>query len=328
MPANGGDRRRARSTRSSGSSERAGRRPGLTLRSRRRDGVRLEVGEIDVLERRHVRRLEDHAARMADVECLLPAVGAHAPLIARTESPANPYCGIGVIRSLPCAVENSRKSSVTRQHTVCMPGSSPRFSQHPVAVVAGHRIVRARLEFGAEHVALHRPRSGDSDIDTDQFADAVGDRARHQHDHDLSNDRLRYRPFRETVRSPLRRTPRRPRRSRSRSAAGANPVAPVNHGITGSSAPNRKHDERDGCCVERRREIVRIDAESPHGCAPAVPSPVTSSRLRRPLVRCRVRCRGLRTSLPARRSRRTCCGPARVARPPPRARRVRSGPTR
>ena len=40
--------------------------------------------------------------------------------------------GIGVLRSLPAAAENSRNSAVTRQHTTCMPGSSPRFSQHPL----------------------------------------------------------------------------------------------------------------------------------------------------------------------------------------------------
>ena len=46
-------------------------------------------------------------------------------------SPGNPYCGTGVIKSLPCDLANNRKSSVKVQHTTCEPRSLASVLQHP-----------------------------------------------------------------------------------------------------------------------------------------------------------------------------------------------------
>ena len=94
------------------------------------DGVGAQVGEVDELQRRHVRRLEHHRAGGAGVERLRPAGGAHAPLVAGPQA-GEPVLRHRRARSLPRSAENTRNSAVTRQHTTCRPGSSPRFSQHP-----------------------------------------------------------------------------------------------------------------------------------------------------------------------------------------------------
>ena len=88
------------------------------------EGVRLEVGERDELERRGVRRLEHDRRSDTRLERLLPARRDDAPAVAR-RSPGNSHCGCGVTRSFPRATENSRNSSVMTAQTAWKPGSAP-----------------------------------------------------------------------------------------------------------------------------------------------------------------------------------------------------------
>jgi hypothetical protein len=96
-----------------------------------RDGVGPQVVEVDVLERRHVGALEHHRARR-------PASSASAHRAAQTHhwSPGS-QSGEAVLRHRCAEIVAPLRAEleellVTRQHTTCIPGSSPRFSQHPV----------------------------------------------------------------------------------------------------------------------------------------------------------------------------------------------------
>ena len=60
--------------------------------------------------------------------------------------------GFGVLRSLPRSFENARKSSVTSMHTRCRPYVVGSGAAAAVAVEAGHRFGRARLQFAAENI--------------------------------------------------------------------------------------------------------------------------------------------------------------------------------
>ena len=105
----------------------------VVLEGRRLDagrGVGLERGEGAPLERAGVRGLEHHPGAM-------PASYASCQRDAQRHqrspgtSPGKPWAGIGVLRSLPCARENSRNSPVMTTQTLCTPSSSPPLSQQP-----------------------------------------------------------------------------------------------------------------------------------------------------------------------------------------------------
>ena len=58
--------------------------------------------------------------------------GAHRHQRSPGFSPGKPYCGKGVLRSLPAALEKARNSLVITAHTVCRPRSSGPVSQQPL----------------------------------------------------------------------------------------------------------------------------------------------------------------------------------------------------
>ena len=93
-------------------------------------GEALEIGERAVLQRTFVGRAQDHAGRLAGLECLLPAGCTQAPAVAGLEA-AKANCGIGVERSLPRDLENSRNAAVMTTQTVWLPMSSCPVSQQP-----------------------------------------------------------------------------------------------------------------------------------------------------------------------------------------------------
>ena len=187
------------------------------------DGVGAQVGQRAVLQRRQVRRRQAHLR----VRCrprTPPATGRRTGTTGRRRfRPAKPYCGIGVLRSLPACLLNARNSSVITAHTTCMPGIVAVVLAAARAVVAGQRVERAGLQVVAEHVALthashlitieatvHLSRS--RHVDVEQLADAVGDDARGQHDQHLAHRRLRPGCVRRSARSSSPARSLRPRR--------------------------------------------------------------------------------------------------------------------
>ena len=95
------------------------------------DGVLDEELEGDDLEGVLVGGFEDDGAGGSGLLYLEPARGADAPAIAGFEA-GKPYCGMGVERSLPRALEASRKGRLTTQQMVWTPRSSGPVSQQPV----------------------------------------------------------------------------------------------------------------------------------------------------------------------------------------------------
>ena len=95
---------------------------------------------------------EHHGTGSTGLERLAPAHGAHAPLIAVAQS-GEPVLGIGVDRSLPSngRTQGSRRSPGSTRHAC--PDRRPVLAASG-AVVAGERVVGARLEFSTEHVDL------------------------------------------------------------------------------------------------------------------------------------------------------------------------------
>ncbi len=115
------------------------------------EGVRLEVGERDELERRGVRRLEHDRRRDARLERLLPARGDDAPAVARAEPREQPL-RLRRHEVVPADTENSRNSSVIDRADGVEAGVGALGAAVAVAEEAGHRVEGARLELAAEDV--------------------------------------------------------------------------------------------------------------------------------------------------------------------------------
>ncbi len=93
-------------------------------------GVLLQGGQGDDVERDGMGGLQDDLGRHVCVEGFLPAAGAEAPALAGLR-PGKPYCGIGVLRSLPRDLEKARNSASGPRKTVCRPRSSAPVLQQP-----------------------------------------------------------------------------------------------------------------------------------------------------------------------------------------------------
>src|SRR6188472_798034 len=70
---------------------------------------------------------QDHAGRLARLECFLPTRSTEAPAVAGFQ----PNSGIGVERSLPLDLENARNAADMTAQTVWLPMSSRPVSQQP-----------------------------------------------------------------------------------------------------------------------------------------------------------------------------------------------------
>ena len=77
----------------------------------------LRVGERAVAEGAFVSSPQDHAGRLANFQRFLPAGRAQAPAVAGPQA-GKADCGIGVERSLPQDLENSRNAAVMTAQTV------------------------------------------------------------------------------------------------------------------------------------------------------------------------------------------------------------------
>ena len=77
----------------------------------------LQIGERAVVEGAFVRSPQNHAGRLARLERFLPARRTQTPASPGLR-PGKPNCGIGVERSLPQDLENSRNSAVMTAQTV------------------------------------------------------------------------------------------------------------------------------------------------------------------------------------------------------------------
>jgi hypothetical protein len=93
-------------------------------------GETLEIGEQAVLESSFVSSPQDHAGRTARLQCFAPAGCTQAPAVTGLQA-GKAELGIGVVRSLPQDLENSRNAAVMTAQTVWLPTSSPLVLQQP-----------------------------------------------------------------------------------------------------------------------------------------------------------------------------------------------------
>lgn len=116
--------------------------------------MRLEILEVDELQRGDVRGREPHARRDARIERLRPARDAQAPAVARFESGKFPLRrGRGkIVAALPRELQKffSHLDANGVKPDIAWPGLA-----ETVAVKAGHRRLAAALKFPAEHIGLH-----------------------------------------------------------------------------------------------------------------------------------------------------------------------------
>ena len=93
-------------------------------------GMSLEQVNWNYLQRLLMGRLQINRTGNPGIGCIQPSLRAYAPSFAGFQA-GKAVPRSGVIRSLPCCLANSRKSSVKIQHTTCRPRSRSSVLQQP-----------------------------------------------------------------------------------------------------------------------------------------------------------------------------------------------------